>query len=546
MLGVLLNSKTMAAFPTWLAAFTRKLRSVTAFPDSDAVDYSFPTADIGRLHQITTPPGAACIDDQTWTDLLLEDYAARLSPQVSIFGRQVLHQRLRAGLDDTDRAALGERLRAFVADPACLQAQHLACQSLRHADTEVADLLFAQPDLAIPAWAGRAWLLAAVLVATVAAAAWTPIGWLGACAVLYLLMATQLAYSARVQAFESEMKSCQMLLRVCSLLAVRKEPMLAPFAELGSRAGVLNRRLSRSMFARTTPGAAIYADWFLLSNVEHYFRSARAIAKNRSFLRECYTLCANLEADIALARHLLATPVHCWSKRGNPGSVALKQAVHPLIDDAAPLTLELDGKGAFISGQNGVGKSTLLRTVGINLVIARAFGFCYAHMAELPACPVFASMQNDDSMLGGESLYMAELRRARELLAVAQGSHAAVFIIDEIFRGTNHLESVSASAAVLDQLASRGLVLVSSHNLVLASLLSHRLAPLRVIARGGDKSTLMLEPGVLAHTNGIALLATGGFGAGVEANAAKVFDWLIGHLAQPGEGAQVLAPTSPA
>jgi hypothetical protein len=79
---------------------------------------------------------------------------------------------------------------------------------------------------------------------------------------------------------------------------------------------------------------------------------------------------------------------------------------------------------------------------------------------------------------------------------------------------------------VLDQLASHGLVLVSSHNLVLATLLAHRLVPLRVTAPGGDELRLVLEPGVLAHTNGIALLAAGGFGAGVESNAAKVFDWL--------------------
>jgi len=99
---------------------------------------------------------------------------------------------------------------------------------------------------------------------------------------------------------------------------------------------------------------------------------------------------------------------------------------------------------------------------------------------------------------------------------------------------------VSASAAVLDQLASHGLVLVSSHNLVLATLLTHRLVPLRVIAPDGDKSCLVLEPGVLVQTNGIALLGAGGFGADLEANAARVFDWLSEHLAQPGEGAHLL------
>ena len=530
----------MGFLSSTLAAFGRRFNAAVRLADAHPVGHVFAAVDIARLQQVTTAPGSACIDDQTWSDLLLEAYAARLSPQVSIFGRQVLHQRLRNGLGDGACTALVQRLHALIDDPVRLREQHMACQSLRHAESEVAELVFARSDIAIPAWAGRAWLLTAVLAATVAFAAWTPLAWLGSFAVLYLLMATQLAYSARVQAFESELKSIQMLLRTCSLVAKLKDPKLAPFAEVASQAGSLNRRLSRSMAARTTPGAAIYADWFMLANVEHYFRCARAMSSERQFLRRCFTLCANLEADIALARHMVEAPSYCWPTRSGPRRLVMVQGVHPLLDRASPLSLDLAGTGAFISGANGIGKSTLLRTVGINIVVARAFGFCYAHSAQLPALPVFASMQNGDSMLGGESLYMAELRRARELLAAAQGEHAAVFIIDEIFRGTNHLESVSASAAVLDQLASHGLVLVSSHNLVLATLLTHRLVPLRVIAPDGDKSGLVLEPGVLVQTNGIALLGAGGFGADLEANAARVFDWLSEHLAQPGEGAHLL------
>jgi hypothetical protein len=536
----------MPAFLARLAAFVRKLRAIAQVPEPNPLDHAFSALDVGKLHRLTSDAKAPCIDDQTWSELLLHEYSEQLSGQVSIFGRQVLHRRLRMGLDDGETAALGQRLRAMTGDPAGLQALHRDCQSLRHADTEVAELIFTEPAHPVPAWAGRAWLLAALLAATVAAAAFTPVAWLGTGVVLYLLMSTQLAYADRVQRWESEMKSVQMLLRVCSILAARSGPSLAPFAAIGERAGVLNRRLSRSMMARATPGASIYSDWFLLSNVEHYFRCVRFVAAEREFLRECYTMCATLEADIALARHLLASPQTCWAVRASARRIMLDDAVHPLMTGAAPLSLGLDGKGAFISGQNGIGKSTALRTTGINVIAARAFGFCYARAAELPALPVFASMQNDDSLPGGESSYMSELRRARELLAVAQGPHGAIFIIDEIFRGTNHLESVSAAAAVLDQLAGRGLVLVSSHNLVLASLLAHQLVPLRVTAPGDDRSKLLIEPGVLERTNGLALLSRGGFGADVEANAARVFDWLSVHLAQPGRGAHVLAGSSAA
>jgi DNA mismatch repair ATPase MutS len=134
-----------------------------------------------------------------------------------------------------------------------------------------------------------------------------------------------------------------------------------------------------------------------------------------------------------------------------------------------------------------------------------------------------------DSLLGGESLYMSELRRARELLD-ASGLPAGICLIDEVFRGTNHLESVSSAAAVLESLCERDLVLVSSHNLVLARILAGKLEAFRIDTTGGHP---VLQPGVLRDPNGIALLATQGFGARIERRAAEVARWLSEHLDEP-------------
>src|SRR5471032_1750263 len=98
----------------------------------------------------------------------------------------------------------------------------------------------------------------------------------------------------------------------------------------------------------------------------------------------------------------------------------------------------------------------------------------------------------------------------------------------EIFRGTNHLESISAAAAVLHTLSQQGTVMVSSHNLVLASLLEERLTPW-CVSRVGDG--LQVAPGVLRETNGIALLAARGFDAAISAKAKRVFDWLSDYMA---------------
>jgi nucleoside-triphosphatase THEP1 len=524
-----------------LAAFAAvamaQLRSLIQVAEPEPVDYPFGASDISRYHRIVHDPAAPSVDEQTWAGLLVEPYFDMLAGHLSIFGKQVLHHRLRAGLDEEERAALTERLRTLMGDPQRLEEIGIACRSLRHADTEIATLLFEDDLPTVPKWAGNTWPLFAGLVASVAAVVLTPLAWLAAGACLYQMVALQMRYHERMVAWNRAMGSLQMLLRSSSLLGMSGHPMLKHFAAAQAMAGRINRSLSNTRL-ELVPGASAYLDWFLQTNINRYFKHVGIVDTHRDFLRDCYTRCANLEADIGLARHLLRVRSTCWAETCAAGDIAVEQAVHPLLEQPAALSLTLKGKGAFISGQNGIGKSTLLRTVGLNLLVARAFGFCYASTARLPMLPVYASMQSEDSLLGGESLYIAELQRAQELLALANGTQRAIFIIDEIFRGTNHLESVSAAAAVLETLAAESTVIVSSHNLVLATLLEHRLAPFCVSRE--EAGALVLAPGVLAHTNGIALLAQRGFGPAIQARATMVFDWLNTYLAQPSGGNQVL------
>ena len=508
-----------------MSSFWSKCRTLLMIPYREPADYPFVASDVAQMHRLCSDPVGASLDDATWKDLLLDTYCAELSTEVSIFGQHALYQRLRAGKGAAHRA----RVQELMADPEHLARLGQHCKSLRHADKEIATLLHEDAAPPIPWWAGHTWPLPLVLMASIAAVAWSPAAWLVTGLVLYILMATQMRYHERVEKWQRSMNSLQMLLRVERLLD----------GPDGAAASKINRALTRAPMAEMIPGVGAYLDWFMLANVNHYFKGVGVVRDNLALLRSCFERIANLEADMALARHLLRTPAFCWAARGDAATIVLQDTVHPLLPQAQPLSLDLRDKGAFISGQNGIGKSTLLRTVGINLVAARAFGFCYAHSATVPDLPVYASMQREDSMLGGESLYMAELRRAQELLAAAEGPHAGICIIDEIFRGTNHLESVSAAASVLDVLAAKGLVIVSSHNLVLGSLLAHRLEPL-CVARGTD-GALTVAVGVLAHTNGIALLAQRGFGQQVEAGAGKVFDWLSAYLAHPADCSAVLS-----
>jgi hypothetical protein len=508
----------------WLPAVVAFLHGFTPRETEPPV-YPFAPLDVAQLERLTGLEPGAALDGQTWRDLLLDRYADSLSDRVSIFGRQALHRRLRGGVDDAEAALRRERIERLLREPARIEALHETIRPLRRADAEVAELLFDPQWQAPPApgWLAYALLLPLGLAASLAAVLWTPWAWIGFGLVMYWLMTLQMRYTDRVGAWSRTTYALRMLLRTVVLLDGSGQPLAAEFTGLGAQAGRVGRSLARSLVAQAVPDVAGYGDWFMLANVRHYFKTLAIVASARGFLRECYWLCADLEADLALARHLRGMPGWCWAARGDGDGIELEEGVHPLLDGASGLSLTLNRQGAFVSGQNGAGKSTFLRMLGLNLAAARAFGFCYARRAVLPALPVVASMQNEDSLLDGHSLYIAELARARELLA-ASGERAVICLVDEIFRGTNHEESVAAAAAVLDELAERALVVVSSHNLVLGPLLAHRLAPWRIVR--DEAGGLRLEPGVLGQTNGVALLAQRGFGPEIRRKAERVAAWL--------------------
>ena len=81
-----------------------------------------------------------CIDEQTWQDLLVADYFSLITRQTSIFGKQVLHQRLRQGAQSDEHKKRQERLQFMMADPNRLKALHAICKHLRLVDTEIAEI----------------------------------------------------------------------------------------------------------------------------------------------------------------------------------------------------------------------------------------------------------------------------------------------------------------------------------------------------------------------------------------------------------------------
>lgn len=135
------------------------------------------------------------------------------------------------------------------------------------------------------------------------------------------------------------------------------------------------------------------------------------------------------------------------------------------------LSLDRERQMLVITGSNMSGKSTFLRTVGINTVLALAGAPVRAVSLRLSPLAVGGSIRIQDSLQDGESRFYAEIKRVRQILDIAKGETPLLFLLDEIFDGTNSAERRIGAEAVVRSLLERSAIgLVTSHDLALAEI----------------------------------------------------------------------------
>jgi len=170
-----------------------------------------------------------------------------------------------------------------------------------------------------------------------------------------------------------------------------------------------------------------------------------------------------------------------------------------------------------VSGSNMSGKSTLLRTVGTNAVLALAGAPVRATRLKLSPLVVGTSMRIQDSLQEGTSRFYAEIQRLRQLVDLTQGPAPLLFLLDEILHGTNsHDRRIGAEAIVRGLLARDAIGLVTTHDLTLTQI-ADNLAPRAMnvhfedhLDDGRMTFDYRMRPGVVEKSNALALMRSVG------------------------------------
>jgi hypothetical protein len=301
------------------------------------------------------------------------------------------------------------------------------------------------------------------------------------------------------------------------------EPLRALVRKLSSHALPASQTIARLssivgfMEARRNPLLAVF-------QVPLMYRLHTAIAAERwrrrhgSVAREWVTALGELEALLSMAAYSREHPDDPFPEIVAGTAVFHgTQLGHPLIPAAHCVRNDVElmppTRVLLVSGSNMSGKSTLLRTVGVNTVLAMAGAPVRAQHLRLTPLQIGASIRINDSLHEGSSRFYAEITRLRQLYELETQSPALLFLLDELLQGTNSRDRRIGAEGIVRAFLERGAIgLISTHDLALTDIAGLADGTLRNVhfedALQDGKLTFdfRLREGVVTRSNGIELM----------------------------------------
>jgi DNA mismatch repair ATPase MutS len=315
-------------------------------------------------------------------------------------------------------------------------------------------------------------------------------------------------------------------------------PQITEAVRPGLAATASTRRRLSVLLLDDGVGLTLYLRIVLLLDVMAWISAAAAVRRASSELRQLLVAVGEVDALLAIAswRHS-ARPMTVPEPRPTFVGAVVQQMCHPLLDQPVPSSLELDGKSILVTGSNMSGKTTFLKALGVNAVLAQTIGFAMANRWSLPSLQVVTSIGRADNLIEGRSYYLAEVEAVARMVRVVGDGREHLFLADEIFRGTNATERIGAAVAVLQYLASEDdLVLAATHDLELAEMLRDRYKTVHFaedLGEDGLSFDYRLRQGVTTGRTAIDLLEHVGYPEEVVLEARRLVAGLEGTRPAP-------------
>lgn len=257
-----------------------------------------------------------------------------------------------------------------------------------------------------------------------------------------------------------------------------------------------------------------------------------SLRSQKDLLKKLFKFIGTVDTAISIAslRHSWEGE-YCKPVFNQENCIRISGVKHPLVVNCVPNDLELQHKNLLLTGSNMSGKTTFIRSVGVNLILGQTLFTCMAKEFSMPYSKIFSSITISDSLLEEKSYYFEEMRIIKNFIEESVSEEPCFFILDEIFKGTNTIERVSAGKAILSYLAKgNNQVFVSTHDTELNELLKTQYEHYHFSETIAEEELIFdhtIKKGPLKTRNAIRILEINNYPAAVIADANATVDLLM-------------------
>ncbi len=287
--------------------------------------------------------------------------------------------------------------------------------------------------------------------------------------------------------------------------------------------GKLKRKLSIFQMEQATDEVTVLA-WAVLELIKiqflleplYLFKALKQIESCRKDVHRVFRFVGEVDARISILSFRDSLNEWCIPTISSDKNVFSSSNIyHPLIEDCVKNTINSDQQSILLTGSNMSGKTTFIRTIGINVLAALTINTSFASQLEIAPFKLHSAIRISDDLMNSKSYYFEEVLTIKEMIDQSDDGHHHVFLLDEIFKGTNTIERISAGKAVLSSLnKEKNIVFVSTHDIELTDLLMHEYASFHFSERIDNQTVgfdYKLKEGKLKNRNAIKILEINGY-----------------------------------
>ncbi|MBA7466654.1 DNA mismatch repair protein MutS [subsurface metagenome] len=310
------------------------------------------------------------------------------------------------------------------------------------------------------------------------------------------------------------------MIRLSKKLAAIKCPELADCCEKLKKATSATEKIARKTFLLfpessfgSDIGTLLYAhiDIYFLREVRIFYAVLDEIHAHKEELRLIYRLIGELDALQSAASYREGLSGYVEPNfSGKELLLEIKDATHPLLTNPVGNSITIREKGVTITGSNMAGKTTFLRTLGVNAILAQTIYTCLATSYTGNYFRIISLISETDSLIEGKSYYLVQAEHLLRMIRSSEKEILTLCLIDEPLAGTNSSERVIASFEILRYLVNhKALVVVATHDLELARKLEFGFKSYHFtddVDDQGLKFDYKLREGITSTSNAIKLL----------------------------------------